>query len=563
MKRPADAKPHLVVVGNAQAHALAAVLSANRFVTDSYDVVYSDDKPLDVRPVDIVCVQHSEGRPPSTLNGRPARVIRFPLLYFGLLWPLRCVNPFNEPEPGFDHGRFPYGDSYVANCVQKEVPPDEILAFCNNTVWPRSWPNLDRVFQSESLRLTKLDAQCDVKIASYILKRFRQGRLFHNPNAPSGELLNELARRIVRTISMDFEGNDGESLNADVLASVQVPIHPAVASHFDLKWYGADLLYNYFGEAPISSDDYFRSLIACSYFRSSAEVTVIVYGNCQAQAVASIFETAQIAGFHVLYLRSFDEPGAPSAELSLLDVAKCGLLWEQHDELHPFPYRSWLPPNCRVVKFPSVDFNALWPLTCVNPYGRPSPPKYPFGQFPYGDRAIVSCLQERSDVESVLECYDRTSSESLPDAARFLALEKARLSARDSKCDVKMADFVVGNFQKQRLFWTVNHPSSALLCELTQRLLDESSDAYASLKALAPHEILNRRFEKAGPLGVSSIPIHPAVARAYDLQWYRPEEELFQNWGDCYTYEGYFRALIGDSLEGRAVNAASEAAQNA
>lgn len=554
-------KRRMVVTGNAQAEIVAEILGAVDGIQTHYDVVYLERADAGVKDTDVLCVQQSDTGPDSKSERKAHRVIRFPQLSFEVLWPLNCVNSYNKTEPGFAHGRFPYGDSYVLNCVRTNTDPQEILAFCAAVNWPENWPNLDRLFQSESARMMLLDAKCDVKIASYILKRFRTKRLFHNPNAPSNELLNELALRIARVVAPEASQTPTDSSRSEMLATIEVPIHRAIAAHFNLEWFTSELRYNHFDEVPISSDEYFRRLIASSYREKfAATQTLVIYGNCQAQALASIVERAGLDSLRVLYLRSFDEPGAEPAELSIMDVVRCGLLWEQHDDQHPFPYREWLPPNCRTVRFPAVDFNALWPFTCVNPDVRPKPPKYPFGQFPYGDRVTLDCLEETTGVDEAWNCYTRIAQERLPDLDRFLALEFARLSARDAKCDVKMAQYIVDNFPRRRLFWTVNHPSSALLAELARRLL-AASHTFGGLRAVNPERILADHFDLAGPLGVTSVPIHPAVASHYRLEWYIAGDELFQNWGDAYTYEGYFLALMADSHESRTLRKTHEATQ--
>lgn len=558
-------KPRLFLIGNAQANALSTLLASLTAVSAAYEVLYSEDASPELRANDVLCMQLHEAAMPERHTAAGVRTIRFPGLFFGLLWPLNCVNQYNSAEPGFPHGRFPYGDSYVLNSVRSAAPPEEILAFCSASSWPQDWPNLDRLFQTESARLTTLDAACDVKIASYILKRFSRERLFHNPNAPSRDLLAELALRIARALlSVPIDAPTAQWPAEGALSILEAPVHPAVAAHFHLEWYSADLRYNYFGQEPQPRDEYFRRLIAHSYLekaRATRTLTLIVYGNCQAEAVASILRAAGAPHLRVLYLRSFDEPGDSPAQLALTDVVQCALLWEQHDELHPFPYKEWLAPECRVVRFPAADFNALWPFTCVNPFVRLDPPKYPFGRFPYGDRAILDCLDACEGADDVWNCYEGTSQQRTPDLDRFLALETARLQARDSKCDVKLAGYIIDNFRRRRLFWTVNHPSSELLAEVTKRLIHASAE-FSELDGVAPEQVLKTRFEASGPLGVTSIPIHPSIAAHYGLEWYA-SDELFQNWGDYYTYEGYFRALIEESLEVRALLAHADATQHA
>lgn len=553
-------KQRVAVVGNAQAGAIARMLQSA--LTAEYEVVYVAQMQ-GAASADILCLQTHD----AETNDIPiaGRIIRFPLLRFELLWPLTCINPHDEPEhPAFPNGRFPYGDSYVSNCVAAKASPDQILPFTETKIWPASWPDLSGLLQRETARLTSLDASCDVEIAPYILRNFAVKRLFHAPNAPALDLLHELASRLCDAITTDhtlqssYEEARSES---EPFSSIQVPIHPFVAQHFMLGWYDASSSNQYFQER-ISRNEYFTRMIAHSYHTASRvgdSSTLLVYGNCQAEAIASMIRSARLPGLTVLYLRSFTEPGTEQSVLDPRDVMRSNVLWEQHDEINPFPYAKWLPPRAIRMRFPAADFNALWPLTCVNPYSLPQPPRYPFGQFSYGDRALIELVDAEMPAEEIYKIYLSSSIQRLPNLDRMLAIEEARLRARDAKCDIAITDTILSRFRQERLFWTVNHPASALLGTLAEQLIDASRAELPILGNIDPQQVLRERFAEAGPLGVSSIPIHPEVARVYGLSWYDASRELFANWGDAYTYEGYFRAMIAEALAVKSSAAVKEA----
>src|SRR5665213_1039641 len=134
--------------------------------------------------------------------------------------------------------------------------------------------------------------------------------------------------------------------------------------------------------------------------------TLIVYGNCQAEAISTIFRKDPVTEecFRVLYLRSFDHPSDGRDELRPEDVRDCGVLWEQHDP-RPFPHRDALPADCLTVKFPALDFNLLWPFNCPNPCDEPEPPVFPFGRFPYGDRIIIESIGKGMAPKKILNYY--------------------------------------------------------------------------------------------------------------------------------------------------------------
>jgi len=152
----------------------------------------------------MICAQ--EGALPASFNSSSrVPIIRFPELSFGALWPLNAENPYNIPEPPkYPHGRFPYGDSFIAASVQRGTKPEEIIQFCFSQIWPESWPDLENLFRGEAKRLLDLDERNDVKIGAYIIRGVTSRRLFTNINTQSDSLLAALGVRLIRHLRLKW-----------------------------------------------------------------------------------------------------------------------------------------------------------------------------------------------------------------------------------------------------------------------------------------------------------------------------------------------------------------------
>ena len=286
--------------------------------------------------------------------------------------------------------------------------------------------------------------------------------------------------------------------------------------------------------------------------RADSRASLIVYGNCQAEAVV----TSLRADMHFtsilqpVYLRSFEHPVEGRATLDAKHLSRAALLWEQHDPVR-FPYADRLKEQVMAVTFPSADLQLLFPFNCVNPYNAPEPPVFPFGRFAYGDRAILRAIDRGMTRGQVLEYYLTQWDDYKIDLDRFMQMETARLRARDEKCDISIGDFVLANFRKERLFWTVNHPTSLLLAELIERLLAASDLVDPALADSDITATLATQFQPEGPLGIVSVPIHPRVADHLRLEWYDPNER-YRMWdGSTYSYEEYFDAMIAHAFKMR------------
>lgn len=197
-----------------------------------------------------------------------------------------------------------------------------------------------------------------------------------------------------------------------------------------------------------------------------------------------------------------------------------------------------------LVTFPWLRFFLLWPMACANLYNRPDPPELPFGKFPIGDSFVVSSVQQGVPPDEILQ----TSAglrwfESWPDPDRVQAVEFERLAATDRANDVKIADFILANFSKRRLFSHFFGPTNALLTEFAARLA-----------AACGVEADPCRFEAAAavvfpsePFGDFSTPIHPYLAKKFRLEWYRRTERFPVRAHPPLTYYQYFQTMIAYS----------------
>jgi len=274
-KAPSPVSKTLLVYGNVQAEAVAVVLRLLHPVSSQFQVVFVGAFPDAAKPDEaalregVILCEQQLGKPFPYKLRKDVKRVRFPALEFDLLWPLGCANPFDAPEPpSYPFGRFPYGDSFIVNCIQRDLPAEAIAQYYSPAVWPATWPNLDKLFRSESARLSALDARNDVKIGSFILKYFRRKLLFCAPNNPSNNLLAELIYRLLHACfgaDQPAERADIEELLStfgpgELLGMLSVPIHPLVARHFNLDWYKSDDCYAYFGR-KLTYDQYFSEMI--------------------------------------------------------------------------------------------------------------------------------------------------------------------------------------------------------------------------------------------------------------------------------------------------------------
>lgn len=83
------------------------------------------------------------------------------------------------------------------------------------------------------------------------------------------------------------------------------------------------------------------------------------------------------------------------------------------------------------------------------------------------------------------------------------------LKEKEKVCDIKISDYVESNYQKRRLFYTVNHPSEEVMTELTERIMRKAFGIKRKI-----------HFRMSPDLSYSIQPIYPSIKRGLNLKFH-------------------------------------------
>lgn len=268
-------KPSLIVFGNCQAEIIKGYFDRFPSLCDAYDIVYarSYNHPVEgaAPPLSADLLERCailleqkgirEEFGQSAMLPETCLIRRFPTLGLKLLWPLECYDDRNRPEEGFPFGRFPYGDRVALQLAREGWTGEAGLRRYREASRPELG-DLNRLLQEETERLTGTDALCDISMGDYILKNFRQKRLFWTSNHPTLDLLVDAFDALMRTMPLSeptLEGYDRvlDDLRAEShFQDYHQPIHPTVAEHFGLEWCSSEMSYNYHNRAQWNFEEF-------------------------------------------------------------------------------------------------------------------------------------------------------------------------------------------------------------------------------------------------------------------------------------------------------------------
>lgn len=254
--------------------------------------------------------------------------------------------------------------------------------------------------------------------------------------------------------------------------------------------------------------------------------------------------------FEFYMSRGQSSDGRPPIEKGLLE--RCTLLIEEASPWYRMlsdEERNVLPPDCRHVLVPTIHFNSLWPLMVVDPRNVPLP-HIPSGMIPFSraDRLVLEIMRTEPDRSKWVDKYFSTDISTIVNVARNHTLELNNLFMRESNCDVRVAAYIASTFREKRLFYTHHHPGPDLLSFALIQLLSHPAVRELETKSFsaAVEGAFNWVMACQAPFKVEAAPIHPAVARHFNLPWFSSDmtypwqlkEYTFEEWVRfCFAYD--------------------------
>ena len=251
--------------------------------------------------------------------------------------------------------------------------------------------------------------------------------------------------------------------------------------------------------------------------------TVLLVRGHQVSALAAIFNRLESLASHVSLVACAPALDDVRHAVMGLPEGRLAAIWLQKSPEGPsLESLRDVAGDTPVVSFPHVSMELLWPFEGLDPRLTAEPPLYPRGRYPYSDAVAAQVVAEgpREDPDAVAR-YMALSEQALPDFAAALADYAALLRARDEDCTIKLAGFILSQFQSVRLFHNPQAPTGALMAHLAFQLAVNGG-------ALPPEALGGVLLEldrlMAGFLGLWSeqLPIHPAIAAGYHLRWHDP-----------------------------------------
>jgi tetratricopeptide (TPR) repeat protein len=290
----------VVFIGNCQVQSLSQLYQRFSDGKGEEQVAYlpsyedlTADRAETVARADIVVEQRMDVAPRAEIGGIVSNAERHfvPLLAGGFLWPFA-----GQPHPRNEGAWFmpggPYGaemsDSYLNRLIDKGTPPaeavEQYLALDVGRV-----RHLDRLFELIVDRQRSRDAACGYQLADLIEERFRDEPMFRTPHHPNLRLALSFTAQFFQRMGMGATAvkHLHERVRVTPFPKLQLPIHPAVAQHFGLKYADTKTRYRFHEEGRLTFAEYALRYMTYDWNRDLAE-GVALLGRDAARAIPKI-----------------------------------------------------------------------------------------------------------------------------------------------------------------------------------------------------------------------------------------------------------------------------------
>lgn len=254
------------------------------------------------------------------------------------------------------------------------------------------------------------------------------------------------------------------------------------------------------------------------YYKLFNKKVVLLHGNCHMLIINNMLCSSK--KFNETYsvypnpqIQNLDKKGIDTAVLKNVDV------WIHEDirDDNEFGYfvsdsyiKSVINKEAKDITIPNLFGMGymLFPKTKVgNPRnGRMKNNQDQNGMFPHMDNVIDRCKEESMDVEEIIQYCMRDDAISAGDILDNFNLYIGKIKEREKKWDIQISQYILQNYQKEKMFYDSGHPTNILLKKIAQEILRmlniEDNNIFSEIS-----------------LGAYEIPVYPCVRKCLGVAY--------------------------------------------
>jgi hypothetical protein len=205
---------------------------------------------------------------------------------------------------------------------------------------------------------------------------------------------------------------------------------------------------------------------------------IVTFGNCQAEALASLLRLALPAtGYSLSFYSNNEDTGDRRPDMEILgavreaDLVFFQPLSERHGALSEAGIRDTVRNADSAVAFPYAYNSGISSLVATRlsrkwDFGQT--PQEPFRGIAHGENTIIGRLKEGASVETIFDEYVEGSLDfGLLDRFESCLVEMER---REQSMEIALSGHIRRNYRRKRQFLTHTHPTTDLVVEVCDQI---------------------------------------------------------------------------------------------
>ena len=205
-------------------------------------------------------------------------------------------------------------------------------------------------------------------------------------------------------------------------------------------------------------------------------MNIVIYANCQGGGIKHFLEKSKEIQnkYKSIYHIRADDLVFKKNNLDLNYVKNANVFIYQHiDDRHgdigTNNILNFLNPDCIKISFTYIYNNSFYPVK--GPLIIEHSHKSKLCKIIYDNSEVITKLiDDNKTLEEIYELYENNMIDFLFEE-RWNNTMKI-LQTREKKCDIKISDYIIQNFKKERLFLIENHPTSVIFIQVVNQILE-------------------------------------------------------------------------------------------
>lgn len=240
--------------------------------------------------------------------------------------------------------------------------------------------------------------------------------------------------------------------------------------------------------------------------------SVVFIGNCQIQSIYHLYLrfASQCADERLHYIKSYESIEAADR----VAIEQADVIIEQVQDFQPKADVAGIATQATKIGVPVVHCGFLWPFA-----GQPHPrnPSLPYLEGgPYGsessDGFLNRLIKKGTDAEGAVKTYLELDINKTVNLDRLLEVVIEKQQMRDDLTGFNIAKVISRFYKTEPVFLTPYHPNLRIAMELASQTLRRLEVAENDIEQM-------RTATQVTPFPKEELPIHPAVARHFELTW--------------------------------------------